>query len=1073
MKRLIRSLRIRIAKILAPLGILPSLIWGGGYLVAVILICRTYGIVSVDEAAHVIRFAPDFVTAAVIFAVTALFLGVAHGVYEGGKELMWNDNLRKRNDAPLQDQKEQRRDAQKPQAKSFMDRVKEKTEMGGSTVPYPPSAPEPRAARSGGRDGQRDDLASSFRVERYHAQNLFELTDKVKQELHRQCFSNTFRCTVAEKLQSFQVPEEFRSFFLHISFPPDDSQDADPSDDRPSKRKKKSELIMDELIDEKDIQWTMEPASAEKIIIKGQVHCKKQLSPAYKKSEQNEFCIQLTFDTEGSAITHLNVSVGLVEDPDLLDRLKKWSDSMFDSWFKRSSSSELNDERSHHLAFKGTTRLEPVRYTTGETLRFQFAENEIRAKVRVELFSQFTRMRCPCCGTEVQDLGIPALLPYCRPEAVIKETSDQLVKTLDSFMNADDKDKQEIYQMVHRCAEINADKTARKQIPKDKRIEDLKQYIRIPMGWIGDDGLPHAYVDTERKKQAHLLRLLNEDLCGDPDRVKQMEQEEKLYLFKKMPVKADPSQFYIHNSFLKQLCPNCLQALPDRFYRYSLILTTPVFGNSAAGKTVLICSIYNVLKGSSQINTFEYTYSSDSEKIADYQMAAKGIEDGEYPDGTGTEVIPTKISSADIIVNKSEKVMMALVDMQGILSVQNWTYYPHILYVHSMLDDPFSLGEDSVLHVITEDTVMDNDPNTHDLCLNIILTKLDAFPVFLRKRIETLNERWSSIAASVTPPRPMFGAMNHTVYLLDILKDALSEPFMERPVSEVIPESILKAMESIPTFKEKVVFDRSMPYHALRDSLVAAGRDSAATDIAVQATFKYLHGLDVLCDNYLVFCDRLRVLLSRIPASLDNVPTNKYWLTITACSATGYSMIEAKCYECGYLLEAPHYAPHFVRQAHDMLIGSVYTFLKTGADQNDLDLGDYLTTVEGARKLKDLIRDPEKGLELKTPRGDEESLLGHLLRLLTPPLGASPMMETDRQRMRQLIERRRSQKGISEECLDLYDDSLRGAEDKMKDDIADRKGGTDPDDLAAMSGSDPNGPKPPSDKPRFALPTAR
>ncbi|MDE6087167.1 MAG: hypothetical protein K2G25_02145, partial [Oscillospiraceae bacterium] len=467
------------------------------------------------------------------------------------------------------------------------------------------------------------------------------------------------------------------------------------------------------------------------------------------------------------------------------------------------------------------------------------------------------------------------------------------------------------------------------------RLQSAKEHVRIPLGKYYTNGIK-AFTCREYAEEREFLQQFNLALH---ENLGFMETAPRgLYLLKSGTLTADNfRQHYIHNSMIAQLCSQCWNPLPEKFYNYTAVITIYFFGNSNAGKTVLLCSGYNMIEDDNlkedpnyqKLNKFNIIYLNTTGNISAYVEKARSLREGVFPSGTSqNDAIPGKLSSLEISYNGKYHYMFNCCDMPGVKSVENWASYRNFSYVYTLLDDPLSLGKDSFYRTISELVPVDSGGNVDARIYNmqLYLTKIDEYPLFLYQKIRELNQSWQTWQASYHGNDYLKNTLIYTLELLTILEQALKQDFLQRPALEIIPERI---QNSIQAFSRKSL-DFSKPYFVLHEEILRNfstrtdnGGIQEIQDIRALAVLNYLHGLDVIRDNYKKFRDLILLTSQNMYKNAMNQRYSNYFFCVYAVSATGYSTMETIQDQNRM---PPAYQAEFVRESHNMLQHTTYEF---------------------------------------------------------------------------------------------------------------------------------------------------
>ncbi|MDE6656964.1 MAG: hypothetical protein K2J88_00065, partial [Oscillospiraceae bacterium] len=587
--------------------------------------------------------------------------------------------------------------------------------------------------------------------------------------------------------------------------------------------------------------------------------------------------------------------------------------------------------------FQDTTRLNPM--FTNDNSEFLFYHREKISKYCLEVtcYNNFSMITCPVCHNRIHDLGIPGIVLYKNLNPEMIQTSDEILKYLTKLEASSDLDekKKNLLTMVKFVTRENIGNNIilpeHTKDVSDLKLEQLKEHIRIPLGrYQYSSKTIKAFTCNDFAKEREFLQQFNRALHED---FKSLEDSHKgLYLLKTGAVtSATFEQFYIHNSMIAQLCSQCWNPLPERFYDYDAVITIYFFGNSNAGKTVLLCSGYNTIQDSNQnkkpqdrmLNKFNIIYLNTGKNISAYESKAEALRNGSFPTGTSqNDAIPGKLSSAKIYHNEVHcQYMFNCCDMPGVKSVENWASFRNFAYVHTLLDDTLSLGTDSFYHTLSSivpvGTYGDENVDARVYNMQLYLTKIDEYPLFLYQKINQLNQDWAEWQKKGLVGNYLKNTLVYTLKLLEILEQELKQDFRTRNANEIISEKIQTCIKAMNSEKLKQL-DFSQDYYQVHEIIVSECIDRK--DIQAIAVLNYLHGLDVIRDNYMKFRMLIKSTVQNMHSNAWNNCYSNYFFCVYAVSATGYSAVETNSN-----IE-PEYNSEFVKESHEMLQHTTYEF---------------------------------------------------------------------------------------------------------------------------------------------------
>lgn len=755
-------------------------------------------------------------------------------------------------------------------------------------------------------------------TEQYFRLNSFEQQARGVQDFMNSCYHNTFRITLPEKIHGYAVPDEFRSFYLHFEFKDD-----------------KNHSLCEDVIQKKFIWELQEFDGSDELVYAVQIPYHTQLDRNVRVPASSDyFSIGVKFKLNGSEIHEFGIDIpenkvsflGMVK-----HKLKYF-------FFREQPVKNRSSNASRFKTdFQNTTRLNPIFTNDNSEFLFYHREKVSKYCLEVSCYHNFSMITCPVCHNPVHDLGIPGIVLYKNLSPEIIQTSDEILKYLNQLDNSPELNKNEknLLTMVKFATKENIGNNV--IIPgntgdgTDLKLEQVKEHIRIPLGrYHYKNKTVKAFTCHDFTEEQEFLQQFNRAIHKNFDHFE--DTHKGLYLLK--PGSVTPAtfeQFYIHNSMIAQLCSKCWNPLPEKFYDYDAVVTIYFFGNSNAGKTVLLCSGYNMIQDENQnkkpqdkmLNKFNIIYLHTGKATSAYEKKAESLRSGTFPAGTSqNDAIPGKLSSAKIYRNEVHcQYMFNDCDMPGIKSVENWASFRNFAYVHTLLDDTLSLGEDSFYHtlsgIVPVGSSGDESVDARTYNMQLYLTKIDEYPLFLYQKIKALNDAWGTWQKKGLVGNYMKNTLIYTLELLGILEQELEQEFIHRPANEIIPEKIqtcIKAMHS----EQLQQLDFSKKYYVIHDIIVTECIDRK--DIQAIAVLNYLHGLDVIRDNYMKFRELIKSTIKNMHNNAYNNYYSNYFFCVYAVSATGYSAVESNSES------RPEYRAEFVKESHEMLQHTTYEF---------------------------------------------------------------------------------------------------------------------------------------------------
>lgn len=766
--------------------------------------------------------------------------------------------------------------------------------------------------------GETSEPEAPVKVEQYFRLNGFEQPANGVQDFMNSCYHNTFRITLPETIQGYEIPNEFRFFYLHFEF-----------------ENQKHDFLLDDVVQKLKFQVFNSEQSPDALIYRVKIFYMTQLDPKIKTSgDIADFTIEIKLALNHSKIQEFSMSI-----PE--DSVSFWNvvkSRILNLFFPQQEKNCSSSSPKCRTDFQDTTRLEPMFLYDNSELVFYHRKETKKYSPRIFCYYNFSMITCPVCHNRIHDLGIPGIVLYRNLNQEILETSDEILDYLVKLEKNSDLTKKEknMLAMVRFATFKNMKNNI---ILPESLADDLhfrlhaaREHVRIPLGKYYTTGIK-AFTCREYAEEREFLQQFNTALHENLSSINTAPKG--LYLLKAGKLTEDNfRQYYIHNSMIAQLCSQCWNPLPEKFYNYTAVITIYFFGNSNAGKTVLLCSGYNMIEDENlksdprnqKLNKFNVIYLNTTDSISSYVEKAKLLKEGVFPPGTGQrDAIPGKLSSLEISYNGRYHYMFNCCDMPGVKSVENWASYRNFSYVYTLLDDTLSLGKDSFYHTLSELVPVDFGGNVDARVYNmqLYLTKIDEYPLFLYQKILALNKAWKEWQSNYNGNDYLKNTLIYTLELLSILEQELKQDFRQRPAHEIIPERI---QESIQEFSRETL-DFSKPYFVLHGDIIrnfstetSDGTIQELQDVKALTVLNYLHGLDVIRDNYKKFRDLILLTSQNMYRNAMNQRYSNYFFCVYAVSATGYSTIESQ------RMQPPVYQAEFVKESHDMLQHTTYEF---------------------------------------------------------------------------------------------------------------------------------------------------
>lgn len=327
----------------------------------------------------------------------------------------------------------------------------------------------------------------------------------------------------------------------------------------------------------------------------------------------------------------------------------------------------------------------------------------------------------------------------------------------------------------------------------------IANWVQIPLGDWDESSMeikPWSFQDeVTSKKLKSLILSLNQTInpsllknAGVMERVFEGFDNNKLYLFSTAKNGDSTEENYNAHSeqwLLTTCCPHCCTTLPESFYLYDEVNTIKYFGNTSAGKTVLLASEQLKKVGHYVGNSTNLGDKFFNDRRSMYKKIASSLQKGKFPPPTSlTAHLPYKQTSYSLTYSNYDTdstydylTAMFSIDMPGETSTKEFTMDAHVCYIHNLLDycnldfdyatktSTNSLEEE---HVSTEnfpaeEVLIDTEnpessknffktlieafsSETDDDALpypqrdlHFMLSRIDEYPVFVQEAIDSVN----------------------------------------------------------------------------------------------------------------------------------------------------------------------------------------------------------------------------------------------------------------------------------------------------------------------------------------------
>ncbi|MCC8068169.1 MAG: hypothetical protein LIO71_00140 [Ruminococcus sp.] len=804
--------------------------------------------------------------------------------------------------------------------------------------------------------------------------NSFYKSATKMESFMNKCYNNTFKVDLKVHNSIYNEDEKILnsgidSFFLHFDL---------------EKVKDKTSLDKNVILSVEDITYDTSISDNCHLIYIGRVRYTHNLNDNKNFSYFNlkmRFELKIINNFEYN-INKIEISISDLNSASELNIIGKFFDLCKGSIDRLTNSTKNNDfdgNLEEIRKFKNSTRSQSAYFSSSRHLKLVQDDVTIEYSIILRYYVQFNLIQCPICNKPIRNLGVPGIvLQAGKSNSEAQLTSNaifeyiKLLTTKEHLTEEDTKLLQMIYGVIvsnmhntednniisHRLR-LHTDDAGKSMITIQQQddndyhaktytysTDDLKKYARIPLGELvnsfnednPEDMEIKPFTSKDFNKAKSFLDQFNINTCQNYNQDRYYNTGNQLYLLKygRIAPKVDNfTNYLIHDTLITQLCDNCWNPLPKGFYNYDEVITLHYYGNPSAGKTVLLCSEYNEIEKYNdnitsqdrkiKLNMFNDTHLLDGADSTycnnSYINKARTLKNGQYFIGTNAlDIIPGKLSSLTVTIPEKSTnydIMFNSYDMAGIKSSSRWNSDKNLVYVYSLLDDPLTLCENSLYDKLKNSFIAIKD-NPRNYNIQLYLTKLDEYPYFIYKQIKELNSRWSKYAQNEDLDY-VKSSMIYTLALLEILENCLKSDFKDRPIEEVISPKILETIQNIT----KIDSFEGLTYYQAHEKIVSIKQYD--TNNTIDVIGNYLHGLDVIRDNYI----KLRSFIgSLIDVITKNIVHNKYSVfcfRVYAVSSTGYSKLET---ENPAISKGILYNPEFIIDAQDILKHTTYEFVK-------------------------------------------------------------------------------------------------------------------------------------------------
>lgn len=690
----------------------------------------------------------------------------------------------------------------------------------------------------------------------------------------KDCYNNNFFITLPESFNGFNIPESFRKFYLNFNF---------------IKIFNKEDYIEKTIIDCDDMQWTAKMVDND-MLINVEIKFNTDLVSTENLDKES---IKLLITISDIKLKDKEKTIKF----EYLPLKKTFTDylKIFIKKIKNCDQSKESIIEHSEQDFVSSTFITRKNMKSKNMIFSIKTENKTKEMYEVitSVYCAYSDIKCPICRNKILNLGIRGIVTYLTNTPDVCHTSsriDEIIEKLDS--------EDELKKMINYVRDENL---------KNSNVESLvdknNHCARIPLAkYEKENGKIKPFTTSDYEEEWNFLHKFNEGMFEGymtKDDIKYIKGRHQLVLLKPTTGHDDEIiNHYIHSSMIAQLCNNCYNPLPKDFYEYYQVISIKYFGDSSTGKTALICSEYNVNDGEENFNEINF----DKENLnSSYKEKAVKLKEGKFPIGTNeNENIPGKLSVLTVNDSNGTKLnyLFNKLDMMGAKAAQNWSSNQNIVYLHSLLSttEIFNdTGDQKSLYTNVIETVQNVlDPRTYNI--QIYLTKIDEFPLFLYNAIKAHNEYYSNILnSSLSDTEYLKISSDYMFELLDVLNKNLSESFYERILSDVIPKDIsdyiLKKLD-IEYILKKSDTQHEDTYTDFFNCIVEHYMNkSTEYDDNDKLILMYLYGIHFIRENYQKFRELVYTLLKNMSKNAESNKYSYFWLSVYAVSATGFGKL--------------------------------------------------------------------------------------------------------------------------------------------------------------------------------------
>ncbi|MDE7122551.1 MAG: hypothetical protein K2O42_10390, partial [Oscillospiraceae bacterium] len=217
------------------------------------------------------------------------------------------------------------------------------------------------------------------KIEQYFRLNSFEQPANGVQDFMNSCYHNTFRITLPESMQGYEIPNEFRFFYLHFEF-----EDQAHS------------FLMDDVVQKLEFRLCPPEQSQNALLYYVRILYETQLDPKMRhsgESELSEFTIAIKLALNHNKIQEFSMEIP--EDAVSFGQiLKTRIGNLFFPDQKKNCSSSAPKCRTD---FQDTTRLEPMFLYDNSEFVFYHHKEPRKYSPKIFCYYNFSMITCPVC----------------------------------------------------------------------------------------------------------------------------------------------------------------------------------------------------------------------------------------------------------------------------------------------------------------------------------------------------------------------------------------------------------------------------------------------------------------------------------------------------------------------------------------------------------------------------------------------------------------------------------------------------------------------------------------------------